>query len=107
MEKAASTTDRPATDEQQDYLKSLGVRRIPKDLTLQAASEWIAELYERETDEHREMRMSLSDYGKPNPVGDQIQNQIRKWRIMLWTAILPTILGIGCLIHLLAKVFSK
>ena len=106
MEKATSTTDSPATDEQQDYLKSLGVWRIPKDLTLQAASEWIAKLYERETTEHREMRMSLTDYGKPDPVGDQLQNRIRKWRIMIWTAILLAILGIGCLIQLLVRAFG-
>ncbi len=103
MEKATSATDSPATDEQQDHLKSLGVLKIPKNLTLMAASEWIATLHERETTEHREMRMGLTGYGKPSPVGDQIQNQIRRWRIMMRAAILLAILGIGCLIHLLVR----
>jgi hypothetical protein len=103
MEKGTSTTDSPATDEQQDHLKSLGVWKIPKDLTLRAASVWIAKLHERETTEHGEMRMSLTDYGELETVGDQIQNRIRKWRIMIWTAILLAILGIGCLIHLLVR----
>jgi hypothetical protein len=98
-----SATDSPATDKQQGHLKSLGVRKIPKDLTLMAASEWIAKLQERETAEHREMRMSLTGYGEPHLTGDQIQNQIRKWRIMIRTAILLAILSIGCLIHLLVR----
>ncbi len=49
-----------ATDSQREHLQSLGVRTIPKDLTIGGASVWIDELYEEDFDELRDERMGLS-----------------------------------------------
>jgi hypothetical protein len=49
-----------ATNRQRDHLKKFGVRTIPKDLAIGAASEWIDKLYEEEIDELRDERMGLS-----------------------------------------------
>jgi hypothetical protein len=53
-----------ATDRQRDRLTSLGVRTIPKDLTLGAASVWIDELYEEDFDGERDERTGLSVWFK-------------------------------------------
>lgn len=103
MEKATRTTDTPATRSQRDHIRRFGVRKVPKGLTLQAASDWIDKLHQQETPEHRELRLSLMDYSESDPIGDQL----RRWRITIWTVILLGILGIGWLIHPLFKAFGR
>jgi hypothetical protein len=49
-----------ATNRQRDHLKRFGVRTIPKNLTVAAASRWIDKLYEEEIDVLRDDRMGLN-----------------------------------------------
>ncbi len=76
MEKTTSTNDTTATGEQRDHLNA------------------------QRTPEHMEMTMRVMHYDEPVP----IEKQLRRWRIVVWTAILLAVLGIGYLIHQLVRV---